>query len=62
MYFAHNFPFNWIEGVWADEPYLVSHFNDKWKGGTQGFFDFYMNLCEGNKEKLEQWIEDNYNV
>ena len=60
MRFAYNFPSQWIEGVWAGEPRLVTHFNNKWKGGTNGIFDFYMNLDEGNKERLEQWIDANY--
>tara|TARA_A100001201_G_scaffold70839_1_gene65039 strand:+ start:3263 stop:3505 length:243 start_codon:yes stop_codon:yes gene_type:complete len=65
MYFAYNFPIGWMEKVWADDEHLLNHFKDKWAGGiakcgTHRFFDFYMNLDGKNKDKLVQWIDNNY--
>lgn len=65
MYFAHNFPYGFIDKVWSDNKHMADHLNDKFhvyrsNDGTQTFFRWFMNLDEGNKEKLINWIDKNY--
>ena len=63
MYFAHNFPYGFINKVWNGN--MADHLHDKFinsKGdnGTEKFFKWFMNLDEGNKETLIDWIDKNY--
>jgi hypothetical protein len=64
MYFAYNFPPNWIFKVWRGETVLCNHLLAKMRGysgnGTENFFKFFMELSDGNKAKLCKWIDANY--
>jgi hypothetical protein len=74
MYFGHNYPHNFIAKAWAgketltedDEYSLADHLTKKFhtmyeKHGTLTFFRWYMELDNGNKEILNDYIADNYN-
>ena len=66
MYFANNFPFNWINSVWSDS--MAKHLSFKWDvlnqsnelGGTLNFFKFFMLLDNENQTILIEWINNNY--
>jgi hypothetical protein len=67
MYFAHNFGYNFIEEVWKSEPNMANHLRSKFNSyaqqqgnGTNGFFRWFMELDNGNKETLTDWIGANY--
>ena len=68
MYFANNFPHNWIQQVWSDNTSMCNHITSKWVGlnernsygGTLNFFKLYMELDGGNQAKLCEWITINY--
>jgi|TARA_R100001369_G_scaffold24920_2_gene45620 hypothetical protein len=68
MYFANNFPHNWIQQVWSDNTSMCNHIASKWAnlnqrnsyGGTLNFFKLYMELDGGNQAKLCEWITLNY--
>ena len=68
MYFANNFPHDWIELVWSDNPHMGRHLQEKWHaltqsnefGGTLNFFRLFMQLDDSNKTTLLTWIEENY--
>lgn len=64
MYFAYNFPPNWMFEVWGDDTNLCIHLLAKMRGysgsGTDNFFRFFMELSDNNKVKLCNWIEANY--
>ncbi len=66
MYFAYNFPPNWIFKVWGEDTALCNHLLAKMRGyrysgnGTEKFFKFFMELSDGNKAKLCKWIDANY--
>lgn len=65
--FAYNFPRDFIERVWQDEPNIANHLKEKFSGyysqyGSQGVLNaFYVNLDGENQRKLEDWIINNYN-
>lgn len=67
MFFMYNYPYNFIERVWADEKWLVEHLKGKFdyyydKYGPYGVIPvFYSELDGSNKIKLMQWVMDNYN-
>ena len=68
MYFANNFPHDWIQKVWSDNTHMCNHIASKWVGlnernsygGTLNFFKLFMELDGGNQEKLCEWITLNY--
>jgi hypothetical protein len=67
MYFGHNFKHDFIEQVWKAEPNMANHLRSKFNmyaerlgSGTQGFFRWFMELDQTNKETLTNWIEANY--
>lgn len=65
MYFAHNFPPNWVWKCWgrAGDTVLSNHLIDKWHGygaTTKGFFKFFMELSNHNQVMLCKWIDENY--
>jgi len=70
MYFANNFPNNWIDLVWADSLLTGRHLNEKWNalnqsndiGGTLNFFKLFMMLGVTNKKTLLTWIDNNYEI
>ena len=69
MYFAYNYPMGWIQSVWGDGSSLANHIEAKWNnlnkrngmGGTANFFNLYMELSQGNREVLAEYISINYN-
>ena len=63
MYFGHNYSSGFISKVW--EGSLGNHLQEKFNAmyhdyGTMTFFRWFMQLDEGNKAKLTEWIEANY--
>lgn len=66
MFFTFNFPNDFIEKIWADEPYLVSHLKSKFLSlynyhGSYGVIPaFYGELSANNRMKMMQWVMDNY--
>lgn len=68
MYFANNFPHDWIQKVWSDNTHMCNHIASKWVGlnernsygGTLNFFKLFMELDGGNQKKLCEWITLNY--
>ena len=66
-YFIYNFPSNFIEQVWADDPSLAAHFRGKFNyyekqyGGYGCIPALYGELGNNNRKKLMQWVMDNFN-
>lgn len=65
MMFGYNYPPNFIAKVWEDEQNLANHLQSKFSDfyqrvGTMAFFRWYMELDNGNREKLVNWIDNNY--
>jgi len=63
MYFGHNYESDFIIKVFGNHlgNHLQSKFNTMYsKYGTLTFFRWYMELDNGNKELLNNWIEQNY--
>jgi len=68
MYFANNFPHDWIDKVWQNDVRLSKHMKGKWDsmnqsnqlGGTVNFFKLFMELDNGNRNTLCDWIANNY--
>lgn len=64
-YFAYNYPHNWIEEVWG-EGLQATEFRQRFgaiydkKGPTLGFWDFYMELSENNREKVNEYVVNEY--
>ena len=67
MYFIYNFPYNFIEKVWADDAGLANHLKGKFQSaydryGSYGCVPaFYGELDMNNRKKMMQWVMDNYN-
>jgi hypothetical protein len=66
FYFTMNYPNDFIEKVWADEPWIVGHLKGKFEHyyesyGCNGVFSqFYAALDNGNRIKLLTWVMENY--
>ena len=62
-----NYPYNFIEKVWADEKLLINHLKSKFDhyydtyGSRAVMNTFYCELDGENKQKLMSWVLDNYN-
>lgn len=67
MYFQANWHHDFIKKVWADDPGLANHLQQKFDGyydyyKAEGcFLIFYLSLSSNNQSKLLNWILDNYN-
>lgn len=67
MFFTFNFPNDFIEKVWADDPSLIRHLENKFRSlyeyrGSYGVIPaFYGELSANNRMKLMQWVMDNFN-
>ena len=66
MYFMANYPYDFINKCWNDEPWLMNHLIEKFNGYCKnettltGFSRFFYNLDTENQVKLLTWIEENY--
>jgi len=66
VYFAYNYPSDFIEQAWADNPNLMEHIKSKFRGyydkyGAEGVMNrFYVELDDSNQRILEDWILANY--
>jgi hypothetical protein len=64
-YFAYNFNSGFIGEVWGVGS-IGLHLRDKFakcheqKGPTAGFWDFYVDLSQDNKDKLNDYVLSNY--
>ncbi len=67
MFFIYNYPSDFIDKVWADEPYLVKHLKGKFNycyetiGAYGAIPAFYAELDSKNKVKMMSWVMDNFN-
>ena len=66
MFFTYNYPYNFINQVWADEEWLIDHLKGKFdyyydKYGAYGVIPvFYAELDGNNKKKLMRWVMENF--
>jgi hypothetical protein len=66
VYFTYNYPSDFIEQAWADNPNLMEHIKSKFRGyydkyGAEGVMNrFYVGLDSENQRILEDWILANY--
>ena len=67
MYFITNYPSNFIEDCWVDEPEMIDWFTNKYLGfyktygSTAAPVVFFLYLGAGHQKKLAKWINTNYN-
>ncbi|MCK9430384.1 MAG: hypothetical protein M0R17_10320 [Candidatus Omnitrophica bacterium] len=67
VYFGFNYPNNWVNEVWKDNPTLAKHLNTKFHsiynkvGARAAVNTFYTELDSENQHILEDWINNNYN-
>ncbi len=67
-YFTANFPSDFIEKAWNDEPHLAQHLHEKILGYAKDegfisagtFMKWFFDLDAENKEILINWIQNNY--
>ena len=64
--FGYNYPPDFIEQVWADDPNMMKHLKEKFgyfynKVGPDAVMNrFFVELDDSNQRKLEDWITANY--
>lgn len=71
VYFSANFPLNFIEKCWEDNPGLAKHIRCKLLAisdkenlsyiSLNAFYRFFFDLDASNQAKLCEWIIKNYN-
>jgi len=67
VYFAMNYPYNFIEQVWEGNDNLIHHLRAKFLSfyelfGSRAVMNtFYCDLDGENKVKLMSWVMDNWN-
>ena len=65
-YFSANYPYNFIEEAWADNPSMAQHLKGKFMAyydavGTYGVMNkFYLNLDGNNQQILEDYVMNVY--
>lgn len=65
-YFCANYPYDFIETVWADNPNMANHLKEKFSDfysstGAYGvMLKFYLGLDGENKKILEDWVMNNF--
>lgn len=66
MYFFTNFPSNFIQKCWEDEPIIIDHLKTKFNsfceqyGSNVGIHKLFYELDRDNQLKLIDWINENY--
>jgi hypothetical protein len=66
MYFITNYPMDFIQRCWADNPGMMKWFTDKFLyyyetyGCVAGPVHFFLYLGSGHQETLAKWINENY--
>lgn len=66
VYFAYNFPSDFIKRAWGNEPNMIEHLESEFAGyykqyGANGVMNkFYVELDRENQKILEDWIMANY--
>jgi hypothetical protein len=64
--FAYNFPYDFIENCWADNPRIAEHLRKKFNmylnecESLEGFMRFVQSLDLDNERKLFNYIDDYY--
>ena len=67
MFFIYNYPYNFIDSIWGNEPWLVNHLKGKFNAyyedyGAYGVIPkFYAELDSSNKIKMMSWVMENFN-
>lgn len=67
VFFAFNYPYDFIERVWEGQSVLINHLKGKFNhyyelyGSRAVMNTFYCELDGTNKQKLMAWVLDNYN-
>lgn len=65
-YFCSNYPSNFIEECWKDNPHMMGHLQNKFneiydvKAQPREVLRFVFELDEDNREKFLTWIHKNY--
>ena len=67
VYFAANYPSNFIHQCWADETETLTHirfrfiqYNEANAGPTAAFFKWFFSLSERHQSKLINWVNVHY--
>ena len=60
VYFTFNYPYDFIERCWADNPMLASHIRDKFSSYGYDLNRLYCELDSGNMNRLLDWVMENY--
>jgi hypothetical protein len=60
IFFTFNYPYNFIERCWSDEPMLASHIRNKFTQYQGDMSRLYCELDKKNSDKLLNWVLDNY--
>lgn len=60
IFFTFNYPYDFIERCWSDEPYLAEHIRGKFNDYGGDMNRLYCELDKSNAEKLLDWVMDNY--
>ena len=66
VYFTYNYPNGFVKSAFANMGSLTDHMVDKWKSayakvGNKGAVnEFYAQLSRGNRQKLTDWVRENY--
>ena len=67
VYFCMNYPYNFIEQVWAGDTNMINHLKSKFNGyyedyGSRAVMNtFYCNLDGNHQQRLMAWVMDNFN-
>jgi len=67
VYFAFNYPNNWIEKIWEGNTHMIEHLNTKFNsaysryGSKAAMNMFYVDLDSDNQQIFEDWVMANYN-
>ena len=57
IFFTFNYPYDFIEKCWADQPLMAKHLRSKFDGDMNRF---YCELDDTNNNQLLDWVLENY--
>lgn len=61
IFFTFNYPSDFIEKCWSDDPYLAEHIRYKFEYYSCNINRLYCEIDNENKNRLLDWVLENYN-
>ena len=62
VFFCFNYPYDFIERCWQDNPLMASHIRGKFESCSYDINRLYCELDASNESRLLDWVLSNYHT